>query len=160
MSRPTWTLPALAAIALVCAPGIQAQADEERAVVAAAQALFDAMEALDPEAFRDTMVPEGFLMAVGFETMQRTTRDRFAARLADQTRPMFERMWDPLVRIDGPVATLWAPYDFYRGLEFSHCGTDAFQLAKTPDGWKVTLISYTVQMPPVCSRHPEGPPAD
>jgi len=64
------------------------------------------------------------------------------------------------VRIDGPVATLWAPYDFYRGIEFSHCGTDAFQLAKTPDGWKVTLISYTVQMPPDCSTHPEGPPAD
>ena len=160
MSRFTGTLSALAAIALVCTPSVHAQANEERAVIAAGQALFDAMEALDPEAFRDTMVPEGFLMAVGFETMQRTTRDRFAARLADQTQPMFERMWDPLVRIDGPVATLWAPYDFYRGIEFSHCGTDAFQLAKTPDGWKVTLISYTVQMPPVCSRHPEGPPAD
>ena len=30
-----------------------------------------------------------------------------------QARPMYERMWDPEVRIDGPVATLWAPYDFY-----------------------------------------------
>ena len=160
MSRLAWTLPALAAIALMGAPAVEAQADEERAVIAAAQALFDAMEALDPEAFRDSMVPEGFLVAVGFETMQRTTRDRFATRLADQTQPMFERMWDPQVRIDGPVATLWAPYDFYRGIEFSHCGIDAFQLASTSEGWKVIMVSYTVQMPPDCNTHPEGPPGD
>ncbi len=159
MSRLRWTLPALAAVALLLGPsGAEAQTDEERAVIAAAQALFDAMEALDPEAFRDSMVPEGFLVAVGFETMQRTTRDRFATRLAEQTQPMFERMWDPQVRIDGPVATLWAPYDFYRGIEFSHCGIDAFQLANTPEGWKVIMVSYTVQMPPDCDTHPEGPP--
>ena len=136
----------------------EAQGAEERAVIAAAQAMFDAMEALDAEAFRDVMVPNGFLLAVGPETTRRTTRDDFAARIADQSRPMIERMWDPEVRIDGPVATLWAPYDFYSSAEFSHCGTDAFQLAKTPEGWKVVMVSYTAQMPPTCSTHPEGPP--
>ena len=163
MSRLGWTLPALAAVALLGASGVEAQDGEaqdgeERAVIAAAQAMFNAMKALDPEAFRKSMVPDGFLMSVGFETTRRTARDDFAARIADQTRPMIERMWDPEVRIDGPVATLWAPYDFYSALEFSHCGTDAFQLAKTAEGWKVVMISYTSQMPPTCSTHPEGPP--
>ncbi len=143
---------------LTVAAGVEAQGDEERAVIAAAQALFDAMEDLDPEALRNSMVPDGFLLSVGLETTRRTTRDDFAARVADQTRPMIERMWDPEVRIDGPVATLWAPYDFYSALEFSHCGTDAFQLAKTRQGWKVVMVSYTVQMPPSCSTHPDGPP--
>ena len=142
------------------AQGVEAQGVEERAVIEAAQAVFDAMEDLDPEAFRDAMVPEGFFLAVGFETTRRTTREEFATRLSDMTRPMYERMWDPEVRIDGPVATLWAPYDFYSALEFSHCGTDAFQLAKTPRGWKVVMISYTVRMPPDCDTHPDGPPAD
>ena len=137
--------------------GVAAEDVEERAVIAAAQALLDAMEALDAAAFRNSMVPEGSLLAVGPETTRRTTRDDFAARIADQTRPMIERMWDPDVRIDGPVATLWAPYDFYSGLEFSHCGTDAFQLAKAPDGWKVVIVTYTAQMPPTCNTHPEGP---
>jgi hypothetical protein len=72
---------------------------------------------------------------------------------------MIERMWDPEVRVDGPFATLWAPYDFYSGVEFSHCGTDAFQLAKTSVGWKVVMVSYTAMMPPNCSTHPDGPPA-
>ncbi len=158
MSRFVWTLSALAAVALLGASGAQAQNDEERAVIAAAQAVFDAMEALDPEAFRNSMVPDGFLMSVRPGTTRRTSRDDFAANIARQTRPMIERMWDPEVRIDGPVATLWAAYDFYSAAEFSHCGTDAFQLVQTADGWKVVMISYTSQAPPECSMHPEGPP--
>ncbi len=153
-----FALAALAGAVLGGATGADAQGREERAVIAAAQAMFDAMEARDPEAFRDAMMENGFLMAVGFETTSRTTREEFARRLADQTTPMHERMWDPEVRIDGPVAMLWAPYDFYRGMEFSHCGTDAFQLAKTPEGWKVVTVSYTVQRPPDCSTHPDGLP--
>ncbi len=158
MSRLIWIVPALAAIAFLSASGVEAQTDEERAVIAAAQAVFDAMEALDPEAFRNSVVPDGFLMSVGVEATGRTTRDDFAANIARRTSPMIERMWDPEVRIDGPVATLWAPYDFYSGPEFSHCGTDAFQLAKTAEGWKVVVISYTSQQPPECSTHPDGPP--
>ena len=148
----------MAVVALLGASDLKAQNDEERAVIAAAQAMFDAMQALDPEAFRNSMVPDGFLMAVRFETTRRIGRDDFAANIARQTRPMIERMWDPEVRIDGPVATLWAPYDFYSAMEFSHCGTDAFQLAKTAEGWKVVMVSYTMQMPPDCSMHPGGPP--
>jgi len=157
MPRLLWTLPALSAVTLLTS-GVEAQNNEERAVIAAAQAVFDAMAALDPEAFRNAMVPDGFLMAVRSETTRRTTRDDFAANIARQTRPMIERMWDPEVRIDGPVATVWAPYDFYSATEFSHCGTDAFQLAKTADGWKVVMISYTSHAPPTCSMHPDGPP--
>ncbi len=163
MSQLGWTLPTLAVVALLGASGVEAQVGEaqvgeERAVIAAAQALFDAMEALDPEAFRNSMVPDGFLMSVGVERTRRTTRDDFAANIARQTRPMIERMWNPEVRIDGAVATLWTAYDFYSAAEFSHCGTDAFQLAKTAEGWKVVVISYTSQAPPECSTHPEGPP--
>ena len=163
VSRLVWTLPILAAAALLGASGIEAQVgdaqnDEERAVIAAAQAVFDAMEALDAEAFRNAVVPDGFLLSVGPGTTRRSTRDQFAANIARQTTPMIERMWDPEVRIDGPVATLWAAYDFYSAAEFSHCGTDAFQLVQTADGWKVVMISYTSQQPPECSTHPEGPP--
>jgi hypothetical protein len=142
------------------ASGVGSQDAEEAAVVAAAQAVFDAMAALDADAFRDSMVPDGFLMAVGFESSPKTSRDDFAARVGQRTRPMIERMWDPEVRIDEPFATLWAPYDFYSGLEFSHCGTDAFQLAKTAEGWRVISITYTALPPPTCSTHPEGPPTD
>ncbi len=162
-ARAALRTPCLALVVLFAlggATGVEAQTKEERAVIAAAQAVFDAMENRDPEAFRAAMLPDGYFMAVGFETTNQTSRDEFAERLPEVTYVMAERMWDPEVRIDGPVATIWTAYDFYRGLEFSHCGTDAFQLAMTPDGWKVAAVSYTVQMPPDCSPHPDGPPRD
>ena len=163
-SGPMWVLGcALMATALSAIIGVRAvtaQTAEEREVIAAVQALFDAMAARDGQAFRAGMLPDGFLVAVGYESMSRTSRDDFATRLPDAGFVMHERMWDPEVRSDGPVATVWAPYDFYRGIEFSHCGTDAIQLAKTLEGWKVAWMSYTVQRPPDCSTHPEGPPGN
>ena len=62
-----------------------AQNNEERAVIAAAQAVFDAMEALDAEAFRNAVVPDGFLLSVGPGTTRRSTRDQFAANFASRT---------------------------------------------------------------------------
>ena len=158
MRRMIWTLPIFCFVTFAGISCLYAQNNEERAVIAAAQGIFDAMEALDEEAFRDSMVPEGFLLSVSSGTTRRTTRDQFAESLGSRTTPIIERMWDPEVRIDGPLATLWTAYDLYRGDEFSHCGTDTFQLVKTTDGWKVVVLSFTSHAPPICSRHPEGPP--
>jgi len=52
-----------------------------------------------------------------------------------------ERIYDPEVRIDGTVAQVWAYYTFHLNTTFSHCGVDAFMLAKTSAGWKITQIA-------------------
>lgn len=158
MRRMMWAFPICGVMTFAGIPCVYGQNNEERAVIEAAQDIFDAMEALDGEAFRDSMVPEGLLLSVSSDTTRRTTRDQFAESLASRTTPIIERMWDPEVRIDGPLATVWTAYDLYRGDEFSHCGTDTFQLVKTTDGWKVVVLSFTSHAPPICSPHPEGPP--
>ncbi|MBS1597230.1 MAG: nuclear transport factor 2 family protein [Bacteroidetes bacterium] len=48
------------------------------------------------------------------------------------------------IKIDGPLASVRAPYKFYLGNTFSHCGVNFFQLTKTKDGWKIIHIGYTV----------------
>ena len=58
----------------------------------------------------------------------------------------------------GPIASVWAPYDFYQGRNFSHCGVDAFHLVETDGEWLVQDLIYTVRQPPACELHPEGPP--
>lgn len=45
--------------------------------------------------------------------------------------------------MDGPLATAWTPYAFYLGDTLSHCGTNAFQLAKLKDDWKIIQITDT-----------------
>ena len=47
------------------------------------------------------------------------------------------------IDVDANLATLWAPYEFHLGGELSHCGIDAFQLARTADGWQILQIAYT-----------------
>ena len=53
-------------------------------------------------------------------------------------RVQFER-----VLIDANLASVWAPYEFYLGSKFSHCGYDSFQLVKLADGWKIAHIIDT-----------------
>ena len=57
-------------------------------------------------------------------------------------------MWDERItfgdiKVDGPLASVWAPYKFYLGGVFSHCGIDFFQLTKTGEGWKIIYVIDT-----------------
>lgn len=56
-----------------------------------------------------------------------------------------ERIVFDAIKIDGDLASVWTPYKFYRGDQFSHCGVNAFQLLRTADGWKVIYVVYTVR---------------
>jgi hypothetical protein len=48
-----------------------------------------------------------------------------------------------VVHVDGPLAVVWADYSFYAGSKFSHCGVDAFQLARTGTTWQIISIVDT-----------------
>ena len=55
-------------------------------------------------------------------------------------------IWDTKIQIDGNMAQAWAPYAFYVGKKFSHCGVDAFQLFKSTDGvWRIFHLADTRQ---------------
>ena len=58
-----------------------------------------------------------------------------AARTADQKWD--ERLLDYKVQIDGNLAHVWTPYEFWYNDTFSHCGANAFTLVKTNSGWKI-----------------------
>jgi hypothetical protein len=47
------------------------------------------------------------------------------------------------IKIDGELASVWTPYEFYVGDEFSHCGVNSFQLVNTENGWKIFHIVDT-----------------
>mgnify|MGYP002640085470 CR=1 FL=1 len=58
-----------------------------------------------------------------------------ANRPADQKWD--ERLLDYKVQIDGNLAHVWTPYEFWYNDAFLHCGANAFTLAKKNDGWKI-----------------------
>ena len=54
-----------------------------------------------------------------------------------------ERLNDVEVKIDAELATVWAPYQFYIGQKFSHCGVNTFTLVKIENNWKIWYIIDT-----------------
>ncbi|MBW3661018.1 MAG: nuclear transport factor 2 family protein [Gemmatimonadetes bacterium] len=141
---------ALAVLAcLVAAPGVAAgQTDEEAAVRAAVDRLFDAMRAGDSTAARSVFHPEARLVAtqeVDGEVVVRTIpADAFVEAIGRPREATWdERIRNVEIRVDDRLATAWMEYVFFLGDELGHCGVNAFQLSKTADGWKVTQIADT-----------------
>ncbi|MCI0432065.1 MAG: Type 1 glutamine amidotransferase-like domain-containing protein [Gemmatimonadetes bacterium] len=123
------------------------QTADERAVIATVQRLFDAMRAADSAAVRRLFHPEAKLFVPdtrdGRPTVTVSTLDSFVRAIGASNQRLDERFYQPEVRLDANLATVWTPYDFYRGSEFSHCGIDAFHLARTTSGWTILQIAYT-----------------
>lgn len=59
-----------------------------------------------------------------------------------------ERIRFDVVKIDGPLAIVWAPYSFYFKGKFSHCGIDSFQLLRSGGIWKILYIVDTRRKEP------------
>jgi hypothetical protein len=47
------------------------------------------------------------------------------------------------IKVDGILATVWTPYEFYVDSTFIHCGVNAFTLIKPADKWLITSIVDT-----------------
>ena len=54
-----------------------------------------------------------------------------------------EQIYDLDVKVDGTMASIWAPYTFYLNGEISHCGINSIELLFDAEGWKITQISDT-----------------
>ena len=160
LSRATPTLAIL--VALFAASTVQAQSpDAERdAVLRTVQAFFDTMTARDVEGARKILQPQGRFHSMrirdGKPEVRAFANEEYFADLQASKQTMRERIWNPEVRIHGPIASVWAPYDFWIDGKFSHCGIDQFDLIKTEDGWKLAGGVYTVEFK--CEPSPLGPP--
>ncbi|HKO82748.1 MAG TPA: nuclear transport factor 2 family protein [Chitinophagaceae bacterium] len=54
-----------------------------------------------------------------------------------------ERISFQTIKIDGPLAMAWTPYNFYFNGKFSHCGVNSFQLVRLNGVWKIQYIIDT-----------------
>lgn len=126
-----------------------ATAADRSAVIAVVQSVFDAMRTRDTSAIRAAFVPNAQLVSIRTVSgaparVQVQPISAFVTAIAGAPAELVERMWDPRVEVAGDMASLWAPYDFRIGANFSHCGHDAVHLARTEHGWKIAGITYTV----------------
>ena len=54
-----------------------------------------------------------------------------------------ERISFETIKIDGPLAVVWTPYNFFYNGSFSHCGVNSFQLVRFEGVWKIQYLIDT-----------------
>jgi len=124
------------------------QRDARAAVRATIDRLFDGMRAGDSAAVRAVFHDRARLYTArgpsDTSAVEETPIDAFVAAVGrPHERTWDERIWDVDIRVDGPLASAWVPYAFYRGDRLSHCGVNAVQLVRTGDGWKIMQLTDT-----------------
>ena len=135
------TVPSLAAA--------QASPATHDSVLAVVKGLFNGMRTRDTALMRRSFAPGTVLGGVpeAGKPVEYLPAEGFIASIAKAPAAMLldERIYDPEIRIDGGLATVWTFYAFFLGERLSHCGVDAFQLARTSEGWKIIALADSRQ---------------
>ena len=121
----------------------------EDSVKAVINKMFEAMKTADGDLLKSCMGD-----SVVFQTITKTKEGNtvvknesvtdFADFVSKQAKnAMDERITFESIKIDGPLAIAWTPYNFYFNGQFSHCGVNSFQVVRFSSGWKIQYIIDT-----------------
>lgn len=127
----------------------QTAPDDQAAVIATIQRMFDAMRAGDSTMLRSTFDPTARLQSAftnkeGKPVLVTDAISEFVNAVGTPHKEVWdERIWSYDVRIDGRLATAWTDYTFFLDDKMLHCGVNAFHLFKGENGWKITQITDT-----------------
>ncbi|MBI3793090.1 MAG: nuclear transport factor 2 family protein [Gemmatimonadetes bacterium] len=122
----------------------------DREVMAVIVTLFDGMRQTDSAKARSVLHPNTLLVSAGEKpnnggpVVTVDPVDGWLKSIGTPHKETYdERIRNPVIQVDGNLATVWVEYSFYVGTRLNHCGVDAFQLAKGSDGWKIVAIADT-----------------
>jgi hypothetical protein len=136
---------ALAAILIGGAPAGAQMSHEEHEVHAAVEQIFEGMRTANPDLVRAVFATDARFAMVGGEAggVSVQSVDGWLDAIASSERRWDERVYDVDVRVDGAMASVWAPYTFYLDGAVRHCGINSIELLRDDSGWRVTQISDT-----------------
>ncbi len=111
--------------------------------------LFVAMKNGDASLFKTVFSDSAILQTISRnkegKTLVRTESvDEFASFVGQLKKDSAdERIHFETIKIDGPLAIAWTPYNFYYNGKFSHCGVNSFQLVRFDGEWKIQYLVDT-----------------
>jgi hypothetical protein len=139
-------------LCLLFATLLSAQNQEEAAIKKVISTLFESMQRGDTATMRScfdvhSRLQSALLHPKNQKTMLVTESiDSFLVQVQHihaETLHIEERITRYDIKIDNPLASVWADYEFYLNGKLVHTGVDAFQLFKAESGWKIIQICDT-----------------
>jgi hypothetical protein len=137
------------AVAGILAMGAARAQSGQDSVRAAVNLLFTAMKNADSaqlvSAFDDSAVLQTIVVdSNGTTTARSYPATEFAQAIGRLPRGAAdEQIHIETLKMDGPLAAVWAPYHFYYNGTLLHCGVDSFQLIRVKGVWKILYIVDT-----------------
>jgi hypothetical protein len=138
----------LLVILIAITANIQAQTAED-SVKATVNRLFEGMKNADTTLLKSAFTDSPILQTIATNKKKQVyvKTDKFSdfEKFISQQKPgeADERIEFGTIRIDGPLAIVWTPYQFYYKGKFRHCGVNSFQLVKLEEGWKIQYLIDT-----------------
>lgn len=129
----------------------QKTADSVKAVV---KQLFDGMKNSDAASIRSAFADSAILQTIGRNAkgevrVQNENIADFAESISQLKKGAAdEQIVFESIKIDEPLAIVWAPYKFYFNGKFSHCGVDSFQLVFINGQWRIQYLIDTRRKQP------------
>ena len=122
-----------------------AQNTSEKEIIKPIENLFNAMKSADSLGVKNAFSGSAIMQTFGKNQEIRTDKvEDFAKQVgASQAGDLDERFIISKILVDGNMASVWVPYQFYYKGNFSHCGVNSFQLAKINNEWKIQYIIDT-----------------
>jgi hypothetical protein len=127
---------------------IKAQSAED-SVKAIVNQLFTSMRNIDVTKLKEAFADGAVLQTIsrkqdGSFFVQDEKINDFAENIGKAKKDSLdEQIVFETIKIDGPLASVWAPYKFYYAGKFSHCGVDSFQLVRINGRWKIQFLIDT-----------------
>ena len=127
-----------------------AQDPNELEVRAAIDMFFEGFHAKDAARIRNTVSEAVVLQTIavnkeGETEVRSESFDDFLTAITGipDSVAFKEVLFDYRIRIDGPMAHAWTPYEFWVNEQFSHCGVNSFQLVRQEGSWKIIYLVDT-----------------
>jgi len=121
------------------------QSSEEDLIKATIDQLFNGMKTSD-----SALIKKSFSKNAVLQTITKTGEVKnenindFALSISNaEKQSLDEKITFSNILIDGNLASVWTPYEFYYKGHFSHCGVNSFQLVKSNNEWKIQYIIDT-----------------
>ena len=135
-------------VLLLCVNNLRGQsaADSVKAVI---NKMFEGMKNADPVLLKSSFADSMVLQTISRDKEGNlVVRNENPADFIDFIRKESpgnadERIIFETVKVDGPLAIAWTPYNFYYKGKFSHCGVNSFQLVRFSGEWKIQYLIDT-----------------
>ena len=135
-------------IAIIFSVTISAQSDNQKKEIKnTIETFFVGLQKGDSTVLKSTLhkdlkIQTTFTNKKGEKILKTETRSKLLTNVANKKpeNTYLEKLLSYTIKIDGNLASVWTPYEFYLNGKFSHCGANSFQLFNNNGKWEIIYI--------------------